>query len=682
MSKYTHDDATHVSKNINYTPDIIIQGVCVKNLYKHSQLCRYNIYQLTIRIKEDGEPDISYGILESDFRKYWRIHSKNSTPALSDADSVDVYTILDETTIKKAHNHKPSSETGGIETYFMQRTLWPDDDVIPTRPVKKIEYETAFQLFLKLSDRMVITHQKSILNIRVDMIFELRDSLDLDIPSIGIEINEDGHKTYNKEDEQKRADVIKYFDNILYVVDIKRGSTLAEIKTAVNETAKNIIQKADDMLITYNPNISPKELENELLKNDFANHIVGQFLSNHNTGDKVFCLRHDIVGEYLGYSNTETYKRFKGIITGTKNKPSKFIPNIDYKIVSLKSISSVDRRPSTLEISINNPKNDRGKSEKTKIVLFTRSTYHRICCLSNKPKALEISDSFCKMYEILFKYIIATRSSVVQQNRDNKTREPVIKERVQTLVLQRTKKTNYDKIEKELENVNKKYEVLYKNMEKKDKKIKEYKETNKDLLKKVGGMVLLSASLDEYKKKYECMNDRKTKYMNRYRTTKTELDEKTQNLNDSEHKLKKYIKKNQSHKKYEDKINKYSYIIKELEKSIADMNIKHNKYRNKIIKMSSKIKKLTNENTKLREENAKLKEKTEKVTEKVTEKKTEKKTEKVTEIPQQCNYTKIKMQLMTKVELKDLCRSKGIGGYSKFGKSELIEFMLTNPKMK
>jgi len=33
------------------------------------------------------------------------------------------------------------------------------------------------------------------------------------------------------------------------------------------------------------------------------------------------------------------------------------------------------------------------------------------------------------------------------------------------------------------------------------------------------------------------------------------------------------------------------------------------------------------------------------------------------------------------VKLKDLCKTKGVGGYSKYNKSALIEFMATNEKI-
>jgi hypothetical protein len=52
------------------------------------------------------------------------------------------------------------------------------------------------------------------------------------------------------------------------------------------------------------------------------------------------------------------------------------------------------------------------------------------------------------------------------------------------------------------------------------------------------------------------------------------------------------------------------------------------------------------------------------------------------EEPAKSKYTTKGLQVKLKSELKDMCRSKGIGGYSKFKKDDLIAFMLAHPKMK
>lgn len=48
------DDATHVAKYIEYSPDIKITGVETKNLFKHAELCKYKIYELTDKFREEA----------------------------------------------------------------------------------------------------------------------------------------------------------------------------------------------------------------------------------------------------------------------------------------------------------------------------------------------------------------------------------------------------------------------------------------------------------------------------------------------------------------------------------------------------------------------------------------------------------------------------------------------------
>ena len=102
MSDYDNeDDATYMAKYIEYSPDIKITGVETKNLFKHAELCKYKIYELTDKFREEGdedddEPYIVYGILESDFKRCWRIGLYHIITGISYEDSVDRYIKIDE----------------------------------------------------------------------------------------------------------------------------------------------------------------------------------------------------------------------------------------------------------------------------------------------------------------------------------------------------------------------------------------------------------------------------------------------------------------------------------------------------------------------------------------------------------------------------------------------------------
>jgi hypothetical protein len=485
------------------------------------------------------------------------------------------------------------------------------------------------------------------------------------------------------------------------------------------------MRKADDMLIVYNPEISPRQLEEQLLKNDYSTQIIAQFLANHNTGDRVFCLRHDIVGEYLGYGKSENYKEFKKLFTGTKRKPSKFLENIDYKIVSLKSILRFEGIPSNLKTN-----NNRGKDSQTKIIIFSRSTYNRICNRSRKPKAVEISDSFCKMYEILFKYIIAIRSEVINQNRDNKARESVVKARVDEMVDQRVSKTNSHKLSKELldtkrknvelkdkisSDANKKreyeetikdllgkisaHEIMYQELEDKSEtkiqeytdsiatKMKENNDTIKDLNRKVDHMVLMSAELEECKTKCKKLGKRKDNLVVKYRGVKSELDIERESKEKAEKKLRKYVKKQGDSHKYKEK-------IKRLEEEVETNEVKCKELLRKRLEMYKRYTKSVKSNKELRESIIKLEQKIDnqnKIIESLKNNKDDEESEDEGEDEGEKEGEKAKIDVkevrmkklkgMTLMNLKDLCKSKGVGGYSKYNKSGLMEFMVNNEKI-
>lgn len=274
---------------------------------------------------------------------------------------------------------------------------------------------------------MIVVPQANILNYRVDFLFELRDSLDLDLPRVGVEINEDGHASYDKKKEEERKKVIEYFDNVLYNLDIKSTASIGTMRRKAEELAQEIIRRSDEMLITYNPNLRVEELEKELLKHNFAGEVVGQFLADHSTGDKIFRLRHDRIAEYLGYSNTKNYSRFREIL---ESKGSRFVRNIDYKIVRKSDVDGSEHTcsdPSQKRLDTLGRRNTGGKARQTKLVLISRPTFHKLCMRSSKPKAVEIAESFCDMHEIIFKYVVASRNKIAIQNRQLKAKDSIPK---------------------------------------------------------------------------------------------------------------------------------------------------------------------------------------------------------------------------------------------------------------
>jgi hypothetical protein len=436
---------THFASSINNNENIILEMVNSVDIFKHAELFKYNIYKLTNRHIENDE---NYGVLYIDYKNYWTVpYSGSIIEAITYGDNTtDTFVVISDDLLKYYKTIIPTNIQ--INIYFTQRLLWNDEQDIRDRPTKRIEFETAYKLFLGLAHRMIIKHQVNFLNYYVDILFELRDSIDYNVPSICIEIDENNHIDRIPEQEVARQNVIEYFNNIIYRIPVMKTDTDVIINTKVNDIIKQVIDKADDLLIIYNPDLSKHELEQELLKNNFAAHIIDRFLDNHDTGDKEFCMRHDTTAKYLGYGDTKNYRLFKQLII---NKNSIFKINIDYKIIKKIDINNACVGQQTLTQDSLGRHNYGGISKEI-VIIFPRNTFHRLCILSSKPKARDIAMSFSAMYEITLKYIAKTRTAVIEKSRSCLVLEVDVKQRVNALVEQRSKKLN-TKIQ-ELDNEN------------------------------------------------------------------------------------------------------------------------------------------------------------------------------------------------------------------------------------
>jgi len=664
---YTKYDATHSFSQVERkTKQFKIKGIDTDKLIQHSKLCKYNIYKLYGKKGTESAGEIVYGILETDLKTYWcntKFFNKSHRNSLMftvassyhDPKNISTFYDIDSNLINIIKSIKPTSEKNGIVTYFLQRSLWPQDQDIISRPVKKIEYEAGYQLFLQLGDNMIMTHQKNILNYQVDMIFELRNSLNLDIPAIGVEINEDGHSSYDKKNEEERKKIIEYFDNIMFEINIKRGSSVKQIKEEVKKVSEIIKIKANNMLIMNNPDISVKELEKKLLAENHAANLVAQFLANHNTGDPVFCLRHDIVGDFLGITKGEdNYKSLRHLIAGTPSKPSRYIKNIDYKVVKLKSLlRSGDRSP---DLKNGKKINDRGKAAQTQIILFNRATYHTACIQLSQPKARQIAFSFAKMYDIIIKYLEALRKDSLNYNKNTKMSEPFVKKRVKVLAKQSITKTKTIKYYNEMNKYKDLYEEFLKKSKKHEEEMKTLKETNKDLIVKISGIDNINKSKNKYKKLYKEEKISRDKLEIELSNTKLEL----QKLKDE---IKILRKERETYKErlkvYEEKAKKKPLVQKYLDK------IK--KYKNKIKDKIKQIKLLKSQKKVIKKgsDDPKYKIKEHKP---------------LPALPT-TTYTVKSLMKLTVVILKGMCKTFGIKGHSKKRKAELVDHMLESNKL-
>jgi hypothetical protein len=306
--------------------------------------------------------------------------------------------------------------------------------------------------------------------------------------------------------------------------------------------------------------------------------------------------------------------------------------------------------------------------------------------LRNNAKATKAQLSLLICYQIAFKVAIALKNQVTSMIAKTKeeAHESVVGINNKSFKKHRIEKSKTkiisQKRDDEIKVMIEKISILKKEQDEYKKTIEEITENNNKLLEK---NELLN-------KKLSSSTNRKTKYMNKYRTAQTELEQAIKDKEKVMNKYDKYVKKSTDIpdvQMYIDKCKKYSQQIKDRDimitkykNDINDITIKYNtliKKYNKLVEKQKTIPNITVKDPIYSDKPIKKVDKNikEKVNEKVEEKVDENVEEKVNQ------YTIKKLKGNSVSDLKIICRHKGIYGYSKFCKSDLIKYMFESVKL-
>ena len=397
---------------------------------------------------EEDEDEIQecVGVLHTDWKSYIDRKPMSKLKALKkelkvcsmgDCAEADVYVCL----TKGVLNGLRKATADNVSTYNAQRTLWPKDD-FRSRLIKKVEFEASHLLTVALADIAVFKYQESHMNYRLDNFIVAKNNFDGTIPGVGVEIDEDGHDGYNKNEEKARQAVIESFGTRMVRLPVKRDVTQKALENAVKECAKKVRTLMRELVVDYTPEIS---------SNDFIKHVEDHcidksFLSKFmdcETGDSVFRYRHDTAAEFLGYDSNKNYQTFKAIFTDHK---SDFVEGEDYRLTTEAESCFL------LEKEAASEKNLGGAGKNKKTYLLTRSTFNRICIRAHgKPKAQYCADCFAKVYELAMAYVQRLRAKNIGNEQEVRTKHPDVKARIETLVGQKVRKYNGPKMEETIE---------------------------------------------------------------------------------------------------------------------------------------------------------------------------------------------------------------------------------------
>jgi len=430
---FDSNSSTHIANYVTIVEDV--------NITLHSKSCGYPLFRITDKITNE---EYSLGIIIEDWNTYFKIPIDNvKVCLLSEQKESHFYACLTKEVLEDLVKIKSTY----IETYVAQRMIFGDK--VPT-PRKRLEFEIGYQLISKLSDLLVFKHQENILNYHADFLLELKNNLNRDIPSIVIEIDEDGHNDRTPAMEQFRQNVIEYFNNRFIRIPVNRNASQEEINKIVIDTERRIRDLSKELTLEYTVDINEDDFIKQLEDHNIDKYFIKKFL-NGDSGDKVFKYTHQEIGEFLGYPIAENYESFRKCIKGTVNNPSVFVEGIDWKVA-----------PKLISEQLSKKSGNEGNGGHNKLTyLITRTTFNRICINAHrKPRAKQIAHCFAVVYEVAIAYAQRLRAKNIKSGMNTAEKHEQVKERINQLVTQNVKKTNVYKMTTELEEMRNKLEEM------------------------------------------------------------------------------------------------------------------------------------------------------------------------------------------------------------------------------
>ena len=288
MTEFNALECSHMVERVEKTEDI--KGVKIgtqsgENIFKYLQMFGHCMYYFTPKNEEDPDLNIvGYGMTESDlvaaFGAIGRTKSVEVLATTEGSETGSFYRIITQETMTAFQKTKSTN----VKIYIGKRLIFPEDEeTIRQDCTKKIEFESTFILCKHLASKFVFNFQVNILNYRVDQFIECRDNLGIDIPPIGIEIDEDHHKSYDKLSEEKRQQVVEYFGAKLVRVPIKRGMTDGEMHKILKKTSDNVMAMMRDLVIDYSTKIDEERLYEILETHCVDREFISMFVNGTKT---------------------------------------------------------------------------------------------------------------------------------------------------------------------------------------------------------------------------------------------------------------------------------------------------------------------------------------------------------------------------------------------------------------
>ena len=412
----------------------------MKNLYKHSKLFGYRIYELY----NDDNKFICYAIRSIDLKTHFNnvIKNQNSIEAYYNDES-ESCTIIDDNFFSQIYKSNILSS----KTIILLLCLFEDDEVIIKRCRSKIGFYMVAKISINLVDKCVISPEHNITGYRIDNMFIIK-SFDDYIPNICLEIDEDGHNDRNREEEIARENFIKSFNHKMIRVSVKRSETDYNIDELIKKTTKDIQLMIDDLLVEYSiDSISESDFINKITNEVTINkEFARMFVRKNDDKFDHFKYKHSEIAQFLGYEDVENYKHFIALMRKELKQ------DIDYIITNSDAINStVDRRVSVTS--------KRGRGNKN-IYYISRVGFYMLCMMANKPNAKLYRRQFGELYEFTIKYVNSLRQKIISGIQSPDVSEKAVTNRLEYKTESIIKNKSISKLEVENNNLKKEIENL------------------------------------------------------------------------------------------------------------------------------------------------------------------------------------------------------------------------------
>ena len=443
---------------INCENDINLDNIYIKNIFKHGLLFGYQIYELL----EDHNRILGYGIQLNEFLavfdKYFTKHTIRRNILYYVQDKIEYEFVRIDHKLIELIKSTEDKQYGSLPVAKM--IIFDHDTEYIKSFVKRPEIYMISKIAIELANFCKIELQSNVLDYRIDGLFTITSLKCDNIDKIALEIDEDDHKSYNKEADKFRLDLLKAFKNKIVKVPVRRKASCVEMDEIIKTKVEEIKLAINDLIAQYSiDSISHDEFVKLLQKEMTIDMDFAKLFAKHNHPilDNYKYL-HSEIANFLGYACDETgYCR-----TFTELIKKNLKIDVTYVMVA-----EDVQNPAELRRVLPDDKKG-GRKQKIKYYL-TRLGFYLICMCANTMKAKECKLQFGRVYEIALNYSNGLKHKIIE----SQTPPDVMKK----LITQRLNDKVENKLSKKKES---KLEVLYNNQLEEINELKQTIKSNDD----------------------------------------------------------------------------------------------------------------------------------------------------------------------------------------------------------